>query len=216
MDINGAMNGLASLGTSWVLWLLVILSFVGLAVIVERALYLSSSRDDVSGLQAELRKLLLLGEIVRARHLLQESPCFEARIAAAGLSADERDGAEQRMAAEKELSRLSMEQRLSFLGTLGNNAPFLGLLGTVIGVIRSFHELHLGGGQVSSGLMAEVGESLVATAVGLLVALPAVAAFNFFQRIVRERVARGDALGREVIAFFATRSTATGARPDTA
>ena len=68
-----------------------------------------------------------------------------------------------------------MEKRLAFLGTLGSNAPFIGLLGTVIGIIRAFHELNSAGGKVTSGLMAEVGEALVATAIGILVALPAIA-----------------------------------------
>ena len=95
-----------------------------------------------------------------------------------------------------------MERNLAFLGTMGNNAPFVGLLGTVIGIIRAFHELNASTGRVSEGLMSEIGEALVATAIGLLVALPAVAAFNFFQRLIKTRATQADALGKEVLAFL--------------
>jgi biopolymer transport protein ExbB len=95
-----------------------------------------------------------------------------------------------------------MEKRLAFLGTLGNNAPFIGLLGTVIGIIRAFHELNDSAGKVTAGLMSEVGEALVATAIGILVALPAIAAFNYFQRIIKARLARAEALSRDVMAYL--------------
>ncbi len=106
------------------------------------------------------------------------------------------------MQGESELCRLSMEKNLALLGTLGNNAPFIGLLGTVIGIVRSFRALQASSGQVSAGLMSEIGEALVSTAIGLLVALPAVAAFNLFQRLIRARMGRASALAHEILAFM--------------
>jgi biopolymer transport protein ExbB len=106
------------------------------------------------------------------------------------------------MLAESQLVRLNMERRLAFLGTLGNNAPFIGLLGTVIGIVRAFQTLDSGTGAQSAGLMAELGHALIVTDVGLIVALPAVAAFNTFQRIIRARIGRGEVLAREVLAHF--------------
>jgi len=106
------------------------------------------------------------------------------------------------MQGESELCKLSMEKNLALLGTLGNNAPFIGLLGTVIGIVRSFRELQSSSGQVSAGLMSEIGEALVATAIGLLVALPAVAAFNLFQRIIRARMGRANVLAHEILAYL--------------
>jgi biopolymer transport protein ExbB len=94
-----------------------------------------------------------------------------------------------------------MERRLALLGTIGSNAPFVGLLGTVIGIIRAFHALDASGGQASTALMSEIGEALTATAIGLLVALPAVALFNFFQRQIAGRIATAEALGREMLSF---------------
>src|SRR5690606_23622665 len=136
----------------------------------------------------------------KARQRLDESPSCEARILRAGIGSRTPQEAEERMAGESELQRLGMERRLAFLGTLGNNAPFIGLLGTVIGIIGAFHQLDASSGRLSPGLMAEIGEALIATAIGLLVALPAVAAFNFFQRVIKVRLSRANALGREVLA----------------
>ncbi len=106
------------------------------------------------------------------------------------------------MLSESQSARLEMERNLTYLGTLGNNAPFVGLLGTVIGIIGAFHQLGNGIGQVSSGLMGQIGEALIATAIGLLVALPAVAGYNSFQRLITARLSRADALGHDVLAYF--------------
>jgi len=100
------------------------------------------------------------------------------------------------------LARLEMERNLVYLGTLGNNAPFIGLLGTVIGIVGAFHQLGNGIGQVSAGLMSQIGEALIATAIGLVVALPAVASYNLFQRIIVARIGRAEALEHDVLAYY--------------
>jgi biopolymer transport protein ExbB len=202
MDIIERLLALSHFGSRWVLWLLIVLSIAALAVVIERAVLFISSRDDTARLRIELRRLLRDKDLDLARRRLEESPSFEARVAAAGLDADGVASAEERMQGESELCKLSMEKNLALLGTLGNNAPFIGLLGTVIGIVRSFRELQSSSGQVSAGLMAEIGEALVATAIGLLVALPAVAAFNLFQRLIRARMGRATALAHEILAFM--------------
>ena len=73
-------------------------------------------------------------------------------------------------------------------------------LGVTYCIIGAFAQLEASGGQLTTGLMAEIGEALIATAVGLLVALPAVAAYNAFQRGIQIRLNRADALGRELVA----------------
>jgi biopolymer transport protein ExbB len=202
MDIIERLLAISHYGSRWVLWLLIALSIAAMAVVIERAVLFLSSRDDTVRLRAELRRLLRDKDLELARRRLQESPSFEARVAVAGLDAEGVASAEERMQGESELCRLSMEKNLALLGTLGNNAPFIGLLGTVIGIVRSFRELQSSSGQVSAGLMSEIGEALVATAIGLLVALPAVAAFNLFQRIIRARMGRANVLAHEILAFL--------------
>ena len=201
MDLSHKITSLAEHGTTWVLWLLIALSVTAIAIVLERAVLFWTSRDDIARLRRELRQHLLKGEAAAAQKILERSPSYEARIASVGLDGDGAASAEERMRAESEIVRLRMEQNLSFLGTLGNNAPFVGLLGTVIGIVRAFRELEHSQGRVSAGLMTEVGEALVATAVGLLIALPAVAFFNLFQRVIRARLGRSEALIREILAF---------------
>ena len=87
------------------------------------------------------------------------------------------------MAGASAVQRMRLERRLGFLGTLGSNAPFVGLLGTVIGIVQAFDQLQLAGtangsGGAMGGVMGAIAEALVATAIGLVVAIPAVAAFN--------------------------------------
>jgi len=201
MDIIERLLAISHYGSRWVLWLLIALSIAALAVVIERAVLFFSSRDDTVRLRLELRRLLRDNDWELARRRLEESPSLEARVAVAGLDADGVASAEERMQGETELCKLSMEKNLALLGTLGNNAPFIGLLGTVIGIVRSFRELQSSSGQVSAGLMSEIGEALVSTAIGLLVALPAVAAFNLFQRVIRARMGRANVLAHEILAF---------------
>lgn len=202
MDIIERLLAISHYGSRWVLWLLIGLSIAACAVVIERAVLFWSSRDDTARLRLELRRLLRDNDLELARRRLQESPSFEARVAVAGLDAEGVASAEERMQGESELCKLSMEKNLALLGTLGNNAPFIGLLGTVIGIVRSFRELQSSSGQVSAGLMSEIGEALVSTAIGLLVALPAVAAFNLFQRVIRARMGRANVLAHEILAFM--------------
>ncbi len=202
MNIQSAFRSLVALGASWVLWLLVGLSILALTVILERVVFFLRTTENLAELRAALRLGLSQKELTRVKHRLSASLSVEARILSAGMDATCPEEAEERMAAEAQAQRLRSEQYLAFLGTLGNNAPFIGLLGTVLGIIGAFDQLDASHGQVTTGLMAEIGEALVATAVGLVVALPAVAAYNAFQRTIHVRVTRGDTLGRELVAHF--------------
>ena len=204
IDIQERLTAFAMLGATWVMWLLVVLSIIGVAIILERAWYFYRSRDDARKLQEDLRLSLAQGDLEGAKQRLRQSPSFEANIVASGLEQVGRgaDAVQERLNAETALARSHMERNLAFLGTVGNNAPFVGLLGTVIGIIRAFHALEQNAGQVSSGLMNEVGEALVATAIGILVALPAVAFFNFFRRLIRARLTWAQALGHDLMAHL--------------
>ena len=204
MNLQERFTSFSMVGAAWVLWLLVGLSVIGLAIIIERCIQLLSSRDDLDELEEQLKDLLARGEVDTAKGRLGSSKSVEARVVAAGLQAWHQGPAsvEERMAAESQLARIQMERNLAFLGTVGNNAPFVGLLGTVIGIIGAFKKLDESAGQVTAGLMAQIGEALVATAIGILVALPAVAFYNFFMRTIRNRLSRADALGRHVLAML--------------
>ena len=213
MDIQAKLTGFAMLGATWVMWVLVGLSVGGLAVALDRAIYLIRTSDNVRRLKAEVIALLKRGQVNEARERLGQSRSFEARIVAAALESPE-DGAasaEERIAGATQVAKIRMERRLAFLGTLGANAPFVGLLGTVIGIIRAFAELNNAAGKVTAGLMTEVGEALVATAIGIMVALPAIAFFNGFQRVIKTRLSRAEGFGREVMAVLKAERSVRGA-----
>ncbi|MEM9190076.1 MAG: MotA/TolQ/ExbB proton channel family protein [Myxococcota bacterium] len=213
IDIVDKLTAFAMLGAGWVMWLLVILSVISLAIVLERTYYLLVSRDDIGKLKADMLRLLGKGDLEAARKRLDAPKSFEARVARAGIASvdDGPDAAEDRMAGEASMAKLNMERNLAFLGTVGNNAPFVGLLGTVIGVIRAFSALNESAGQVTDSLMSEIGEALVATAIGILVALPAVAFFNLFSRVIKARLARADALGKDLVAYLRGRENGSAA-----
>jgi len=206
MDIQQRMTAFAMLGATWVMWLLVFLSVIGLAVILERLYFMIATRENIDRLRVDLMDALDKNDVDKAQKRLKESRSVEARIANIVLDSADKgtEVARERMAAEQQISRIQMERNLVFLGTVGNNAPFVGLLGTVIGIIRAFHTLDESSGKVTAGLMADIGEALVATAIGIMVALPAVAAYNTFQRFIKTRLARAEALGDYVIAYLKT------------
>ena len=191
------------LGSEWVLWVLLCLSVVSIAVMVERAIFLRA-RGDGDALARELRSLLKGGDVEGARQALAGRTAPAAVVAAAGLDHFDR-GAEavgEAMAGAKARLRIDMERNLGVLGTLGNNAPFIGLFGTVLGIIKAFADLSKNSGGGAGAVMAGISEALVATAVGLMVAIPAVIGFNFFQGKVRKTVARVDAIAHLVLATF--------------
>src|SRR5688500_17660337 len=106
-------------GASWVLWLLFALSFVSVAVAIERLLALRGTRGDVALLVPELRRLLRQDDHARATTLLLESRSVEGRVVAAGLAESDLGSAaaEEAMAAAMGLERKRLERRLIFLGT---------------------------------------------------------------------------------------------------
>jgi biopolymer transport protein ExbB len=204
MDIQERLTAFALLGATWVMWLLVGLSIISLAIALERIYFFFVTRDDMDLLRRDLLKALREEGVAAAIKRMQQSRSFEAMLATAALesAADGAEAAHERMQGEQQLAKLHMERNLAFLGTVGNNAPFVGLLGTVIGIIRAFHSLDQSQGKVTAGLMADIGEALVATAIGIMVALPAVALFNYFQRTIKTRLGRGAALGSHVLSHL--------------
>jgi biopolymer transport protein ExbB len=104
--------------------------------------------------------------------------------------------------------RLRLEKGLTVLATLGSNAPFVGLFGTVLGIIQAFGELgqNSAGSGGTAGVMTAISEALVATAIGLLVAIPAVAAYNTFSRQLRQLLSESENLRDQLVARVLSRN----------
>lgn len=197
MDVIQALLDICLItGATWVLWLLIGLSVASIAVIIERAYFFSTLGEDPGQLLETLREDLRQGKVGEAIQKLRGRSSVGACIAVEGLEAHAKgvDAVAEAMTAAKAIQRVRLEKRLAFLGTLGNNAPFIGLFGTVIGIIKAFHDLSQNTSGGAQAVMAGISEALVATAMGLFVAIPAVIAFNAFQRRIRSMLAASDAL----------------------
>lgn len=202
------------LGSRWVLWLLIGLSLAAFAVIAERVWFFVQERAPRERISAALRALSSKG-VAEALALLKGVPSMEAAVARECLAHASEGAAavEEHKSAALETERLRHEKRLAFLGTLGNNAPFIGLFGTVLGIIRAFHDLAGASVQGTQAVMAGIAEALVATGVGLIVALPAVAAYNAFIRRVETSVSASEATARTILAHLKAEPTTSGTAP---
>ena len=203
MVLEEKLLSFALLGAGWVLWLLVGLSVLCLAVAIERAIYLARNTTRPAALQQALASFVKTGDVPAFREALDALGGMEARVLAAGAEAAIESGidsAEDAIAGTLIFERQSMERGLIILGTTGSNAPFLGLFGTVLGIIKAFHDLALETAEGASAVMAGISEALVATAIGLLVAIPAVVLYNAFARRNKSLLASAESLSHLVLA----------------
>ena len=200
-------------GAEWVMVLLVALSVASVAVILERGIFFVRN----GAIVPDLLPLLKAGRLEEARTRLSGRRGMEADVARAALAAADGGPAavQEVVACAIAESRPAYERGLSFLGTLGNNAPFLGLFGTVIGIIRAFSDLAVGGprGAGAAAVMGGISEALVATATGIFVAIPAVVSFNGYMRRLRTLTARAEAVGHALASHLERDDVRARTRP---
>ncbi len=199
--IEQRLLAFALLGARWVLWLLVGLSVLSVTVMLERGLYFGQRR--MSKRFPELLRLCQDGSLDKAAQVA-EGDAMEAEVVrvAARVAGSGQQAVEKAVASTIDRRRLEYERWLFVLGTLGNNAPFIGLLGTVLGIMSAFADLaaHPAAAAGASTVMAGISEALVATAVGLAVAIPAVMAYNIYQRLLKRVIGRSQSLGNAIAA----------------
>ncbi len=199
------LTKLALLGSSWVLYLLLALSVISIATMVERWIYFARRNADLEELRAKLIPRLDEANVEAIDGLLASDRSLQARIVREAVRWLHGGPEAMADAVEAELSRVrsELEKGTNLLGTLGNNAPFIGLFGTVLGVIIAFHSLGQSGGNAASmgGVMGGIAEALVATGVGLFVALPAVVAYNLIQKRVGQVETDSAALVKLISAY---------------
>jgi biopolymer transport protein ExbB len=190
--------GLPIFNSEWVLYLLLGLSVISIGVMLERWLFYRRHRVDAEVLRETLHKLLARGDFSGASALLERHDALETNVVLEGLRAYQKgpESVEDLVAGALGHERARYEKRLSFLATLASNAPYIGLFGTVLGIVRSFRDLATNMAEASAAVMAGIAEALIATAVGLLVAIPAVIAFNVFKGRVKDSVTSAQLLAR--------------------
>ena len=191
-------------GSEWVMALLLFLSVASLTVIVERALFFRKRRRRLDVLDRKITPLIQKEDVDGIQQALDglDEPILWAAVVAHVPPRRDRVASEKLVAGTVAREQIRMERLLTFLGTLGNNAPFIGLFGTVLGIIRAFRDLSLDATGNSSVVMAGISEALVATAVGLFVALPAVLAYNYFQKQVDRLLSINESLAGAILAWL--------------
>ena len=195
----------ALLGSSWVMYVLLALSIFSFGAMLERWLYFFKRRGDFDDLSEKLIGALERGEDTEARELLKTSRMVEASVLepAMRMLAGGPEALQDAVDAEMVKVRQDMERGCTLLGTLGNNAPFIGLFGTVIGVIIAFQQLAVNQASSAMGsVMAGIAEALVATGVGLFVAIPAVVAYNVIQKAIGDIEGNVLALTKQITAIL--------------
>ena len=177
--LSQKLIALSLVGAEWVLWLLVALSALALAVVVDRLVLFARTRERITELEPVLSSALTRGDLCSAREVVEQ----------AMLGATARE-------------RARYEARLTPLGTIGNAAPFLGLFGTVLGIVQAFYQMGQFGATAAAGnkvIMTAIGEALVTTGLGIMVAIPAVAAFNWARSSIASRLKHAEALMRALL-----------------
>jgi biopolymer transport protein ExbB len=201
MFLTDKLLSFTNLGAEWVLWILLALSIVSVAIMIERWQYFAKRTGiDVDQLAAEVRAAVRKGEVDAAVKKWSKIDHIAAVVAVAGLKESHRgpEATAEAMVGARAAKRPHLERNLVVLGTLGNNAPFIGLFATCIKIIQAFASL--GDDEPNNKIMKLIAAALIATAFGLLVAIPAVIAFNTFQRRVRLQVADADTVAHALLA----------------
>jgi len=207
-DLATTIAALPIFQAEWVLYLLLAMSLLSVGVMFERWIFFRRRRIDLGDLQARLEKALAGDDMGAAADVLAGHDSLATNVALFGLRAFPKgpEAVEDRMNGATRKEKERYDRRLAILATIASNAPFVGLFGTVLGVIHAFQNLSTAGGNASEAVMAGIAEALIATAVGLLVAIPAVVAFNFFKTKVGSATNDANFLSRLLLSELKARS----------
>jgi len=193
----------AQLGAEWVLWLLIGLSIISVGIMIDRALWFRSKDIDTERFSREVRGAFERDELERLEAKYKDDAAVPVRVALRGIAERTRgpEAVAEAMQSERIRWRNAGDRNLIVLGTLGNNVPFIGLFGTVLGVINAFENLRLKTAEAEDRTLDLIAEALAATAFGLLVAIPAVIAFNYFTRKMKVLLGSADEAAHTVMAM---------------
>jgi biopolymer transport protein ExbB len=213
MNLNEGWLTLAQFGTEWVLWLLIGMSVVSMAVIAERAWFFARRRLDVDELARQLVAIVRAADPAKARAALARFPAGECQVLSAGLMkfGEGYQAAAAAIASARERERIRLECNLGLLSAVAASAPLTGVMGTLLGIIGLLDGLAQAPPEsgLATPLLAGISVSLVTTAVGLVVAVPAVAAAHLFARRVRAALAQIDSLSQLALSHLPTAPSPT-------
>lgn len=197
--------GISLIGAEWVLYLLILLSILSIAIIIERYRFYRAAHRGLPEFRQLVRQWTLDNHLPQALELSKnrfgKDPSNDLETEMVHLILTHSINNKPTPNALNEIAndaviraRIQWENRLSVLATIGSNSPFIGLFGTVLGIMKAFHDLSQQAGAAAQTVTAGISEALVATAVGLLVAIPAVIAYNLFQKKVKTALNEAEAM----------------------
>ncbi len=187
-----------------VLYLLLSLSVLSVGLILERFFYLRKIVSDSGRMRTRIRSALQMNSLDDVETIAREVDTLEGRAIACGLRHEKEngiDGLEEVFNTFSLSERPDLERSLNVLATIGSNAPYIGLLGTVLGIMKAFQDLAQSSEAGQQTVMAGISLALVATAAGLFVAIPATMAYNYFQKRVRGILSNLEAVKELCLAY---------------
>jgi biopolymer transport protein ExbB len=187
---------------SFTLVIMLFLSVLSVTFAIERWWYFRGATGKADDILAAVRKHMEGGKADAAAAWCQKHPSAVAQVVGYGLlhAGRSRKDLEELMTSKLKEERMKLERYLAILGTLGNISPFIGLFGTVIGIIKAFRDLAASGTGGPSVVAQGIAEALVSTAAGLLVAIPAAVLYNYFMgRLKRTTVEMEVASARLIV-----------------
>jgi biopolymer transport protein ExbB len=169
------------------MWILLVLSVVAIAIVIERLLFFSSQHSDSKGLLRALGQKIAANDLGGAIKVCQQNKGMLPKILEFGLKRGEKNRADITDALSIALMEHlnSLERNLGIIGTIAVISPFVGLFGTVLGIIRAFQDIALKGNSTPAVVAAGVSEALITTAAGLFVAVVSVIFFNYFKTRIK-------------------------------
>jgi biopolymer transport protein ExbB len=169
------------------MWALIVLSIIAVAIVIERLLFLAAQHGDTRELLRQIGSRIAMDDINGAVKVCKQEKGMLPRILEFGLLRGNKSRADISDALSIALMENlnSLERNLPIIGTIAVIAPFVGLFGTVLGIIRAFQDIALKGNSTPAVVAAGVSEALITTAAGLFVAVLAVIFFNYFKTRIK-------------------------------
>jgi len=192
------------LKNSWTIDLLLVFSVIALAVILERLWSYSKLNIDEKALLERVQAALKKGNIQEASFICKSVNHPLGEVLDVGIKNKDlpREDISDLLNGALVETKSYLERKNSVLSTISFISPLLGLLGTVMGIIRAFHDLSVSGSGGPSVVMAGVAEALVSTAIGIIVAIPAAIFYNYFMSKVKTILTRVESNSIRFLAFL--------------
>ena len=190
--------------SSFTLVILLLCSVLAVTAFIERWWYIRKCSIDTSKFMEKIELFIEKNAYDEAITHCDKNPVPISNVIRVGIINRKKDKADigELMESKKMEERVKMDSWLGILGTLGNASPFIGLFGTVVGIIKAFQDLAKSGSGGPTIVAKGIAEALVATAGGLVVAIPCVIAYNYFQRKIKEMTVEVDVAMKRLLVYL--------------